>query len=283
MKIGIIAKTNKKENSPLISELVEWLESRGVEVVLDNEVASFIGREGGISKTKIGDMIDVLVVLGGDGTFLSAARLIVKKNVPLLGVNLGGLGFLTEVSIDEAKKVLESVLKGNFQTENRMLLIAHVHRHEERIADYSVVNDVVINKGALARIIKFEMHINGSFVCNYRADGLIISTPMGSTAYSLSAGGPIVHPVLNSIIITPICAHSLTNRPLVVPDDSRIKVIIRETNGEVFLTLDGQVGFSIDSGDVIEVRKADEQLKVIKSPLRNYYEILRTKLRWGEF
>lgn len=283
MKIGIIAKTNKKENSPLISELVEWLESRGAEVVLDNEVASFIGREGGISKTKIGDMIDVLVVLGGDGTFLSAARLIVKKNVPLLGVNLGGLGFLTEVSIDEAKKVLESVLKGNFQTENRMLLIAHVHRHEERIADYSVVNDVVINKGALARIIKFEMHINGSFVCNYRADGLIISTPMGSTAYSLSAGGPIVHPVLNSIIITPICAHSLTNRPLVVPDDSRIKVIIRETNGEVFLTLDGQVGFSIDSGDVIEVRKADEQLKVIKSPLRNYYEILRTKLRWGEF
>lgn len=283
MKIGIMAKTTKEENSPVVSDLVKWLESKGVEVVLDNEVARFIGRKGGIAKTKIGDMIDVLVVLGGDGTFISAARVIVKKNVPLLGVNLGGLGFLTEVSVDEAKKVLESVLEGNFQTENRMLLIAHVHRHDERIADYSVVNDVVINKGALARIIKFEMHINGSFVCNYRADGLIISTPMGSTAYSLSAGGPIVHPVLNSIIITPICAHSLTNRPLVVPDDSRIKVIIKETNGEVFLTLDGQVGFSIDSGDVIEVRKADEQLKVIKSPLRNYYEILRTKLRWGEF
>jgi NAD+ kinase len=283
MRIGIIVKTTDKKNAPLVSDIVEWLTSKGVEVVLDSEAAKFIGREGGVSKTKIAEQIDVLLVLGGDGTFISAARLVVKKNVPLLGVNIGGLGFLTEVSVDEAKRVLESVLKGDFVTENRMLLIAHVHRHDERIADYSVMNDVVINKGALARIIQIEMHINGNFVCSYRADGLIISTPMGSTAYSLSAGGPIVHPVLNSIIITPICAHSLTNRPLVVPDDSKIRTVVKETNGEVFLTLDGQVGFSIEKGDVIEVKKSDTQLKVIKSPLRNYYEILRTKLRWGEF
>lgn len=283
MRIGVVAKTTTGEKSAVISDIVNWLISKGADVVLDSEVAKFIGKEGGISKTKLADRIDVMLVLGGDGTFISAARLVVKKNVPVLGVNLGGLGFLTEVSVDDAKRVLENLLKGDFVTENRMLLIAHVHRHDERIADCSILNDIVINKGALARIIQLEMHINGNYVCSYRADGLIISTPMGSTAYSLSAGGPIVHPVMSSIIVTPICAHSLTNRPLVVPDDSRIRAVVKETNGEVFLTLDGQVGFSIEKGDVIEVKKAETQLKVIKSPLRNYYEILRTKLRWGEF
>lgn len=283
MKIGIVGKTTKKENKAVISEIVEYLISTGVDVLLDSEVARFIGKGEGVPKTKLADGIDIMLVLGGDGTFISAARQVVKNNVPVLGVNLGGLGFLTEVSVEEAKVVLGNLLKGDFVTENRMLLVVHVHRHDERIADYQVLNDVVVNKGALARIIQLEMHINGNFVSSYRADGLIISTPMGSTAYSLSAGGPIVHPALNSIIITPICAHSLTNRPLVVPDDSKIRVIIKETNGEVFLTLDGQVGFSIEKGDVIEVKKADTVLKVIKSPLRNYYEILRTKLRWGEF
>ncbi len=282
MRIGIVAKTTNKDSMPVISEIVNWLSSKGVNVVLDSEVAKFIGSDKGVPKTKLADQIDIMLVLGGDGTFISAARLVVKNNVPILGLNLGGLGFLTEIGVDEAKRVLEDILNGNFVTETRMLLIAHVHRHEERVADYCVVNDVVINKGALARIIQMEMHINGSYVCSYRADGLIISTPMGSTAYSLSAGGPIVHPVLTSIIITPICAHSLTNRPLVVPDTSRVRTIVKETNGEVFLTLDGQVGFSIEKGDVIEVKKAEEQLKVIKSPVRNYYEILRTKLRWGE-
>ncbi len=283
MRIGIVAKTTNKDSVPVISEIVNWLSSKGADVLLDTEVARFIGSDKGVPKTKLADQIDIMLVLGGDGTFISAARLVVRNNVPVLGLNLGGLGFLTEVGVDEAKRVLEDILKGNFVTENRMLLVAHVHRHEERVADYSVVNDVVINKGALARIIQLEMHINGNYVCSYRADGLIISTPMGSTAYSLSAGGPIVHPVLSSIIITPICAHSLTNRPLVVPDNSRIRTVVKETNGEVFLTLDGQVGFSIEKGDVIEVKKAEMQLKVIKSPLRNYYEILRTKLRWGEF
>ncbi len=282
MRIGIVAKTTNKDSMPVISEIVNWLSSKGVNVVLDSEVAKFIGSDKGVPKTKLAEQIDIMLVLGGDGTFISAARLVVKNNVPILGLNLGGLGFLTEIGVDEAKRVLEDILNGNFVTETRMLLIAHVHRHEERVADYCVVNDVVINKGALARIIQMEMHINGSYVCSYRADGLIISTPMGSTAYSLSAGGPIVHPVLTSIIITPICAHSLTNRPLVVPDTSRVRTIVKETNGEVFLTLDGQVGFSIEKGDVIEVKKAEEQLKVIKSPVRNYYEILRTKLRWGE-
>lgn len=283
MRIGIVAKTTIRENAEAILSIVKYLEERNVDVVLDTEVAKFIGRDGGVPKTKLADQIDMMLVLGGDGTFISAARLVVKNNVPIFGINLGGLGFLTEVSVDEAKNVLDSIIKGERIIEKRMLLIAHLHRHDERIADYSVVNDVVINKGALARIIQLEMHINGNYVCSYRADGLIMSTPMGSTAYSLSAGGPIVHPVMTSIIITPICAHSLTNRPLVVPDDSRIRVIVKETNGEVFLTLDGQVGFSIEKGDVIEVKKSEMQLQVIKSSLRNYYEVLRTKLRWGEF
>lgn len=282
MKIGIIAKTTNAENAPHIIEIVNWLRSKGVDLFLDHDTARFINTEGGVSKTKLPEDVDIMLVLGGDGTFLSASRLVIKKQVPLLGVNLGGLGFLTEVGINEVKSVLERVLSGDYTIENRMILVAHVHRHDERIADYSIVNDVVINKGALARIIRLEMYINGSYVCAYKADGLIISTPMGSTAYSLSAGGPIVHPSLNSIIVTPICAHSLTNRPLVVPDDSKIKIVVKETNGEVFLTLDGQVGFSIDKGDVIEVKRSDTHLKVIKSPLRNYYEILRTKLRWGE-
>jgi len=283
MRIGVIAKTTSRDNAPLVNDIVQWLYNNGCEVVLDNETARFIGKDQGVPKTKLPEQIDLMLVLGGDGTFLTAARLVVKNGIPILGINLGGLGFLTEVGADEAREVLKKIISGNIITENRMLLIAHVHRHEERIADYSVVNDVVLNKGALARIIKLEMHINGNYVCTYRADGLIISTPMGSTAYSLSAGGPIVHPLLSSIIVTPICAHSLTNRPLVVPDNSMIKIFVKETNGEVFLTLDGQMGFSIESGDVIEVKKSDIQLKVIKSGLRNYYEVLRKKLRWGEF
>ncbi|HEY4716668.1 MAG TPA: NAD(+)/NADH kinase [bacterium] len=283
MKIGIVGKLTKKENAPVISDIVKWLESKGSTPVLDSELAEFIGSKGGIPKSKLPANIDIMLVLGGDGTFLSAARLLNQQNVPILGVNLGGLGFLTEVSLNEVKVVLESVIQGEFATENRMLLNVHVHRHSERIADYVVFNDVVINKGAIARIIQLDMHIDGNYVCTFRADGLIVSTPVGSTAYSLSAGGPIVHSAMNSVIITPICPHSLTNRPLVIPDSSRVDITAKITNGEVFLTLDGQVGFSINESDVIEVKKAASELKVIKSPTRNYYELLRTKLRWGEF
>jgi NAD+ kinase len=223
----------------------------------------------------------MIIVLGGDGTLLSVARLVRDYEVPILGVNLGGLGFLTEITLEELYRVLERVVQGDFTTDERVVLNASVIRRGERMAEFIVLNDAVINKGALARIIDLETTINGEYLTTFKSDGLILSTPTGSTAYNLSAGGPIVYPSLHCIIITPICPHTLTNRPIVIPDDVEIRATLKTKQQEVILTLDGQLGFTLEFEDVVEVKKAEGRILLIKSPYRHYFEVLREKLKWG--
>ena len=219
-KIGIIAKP-RPDAKPLLEDLVKWLEARGLEPVLDMDTAAILGDPPSVNtckKSAVPETVDLIVVLGGDGTLLSVARLVEGKNVPILGVNLGSLGFLTEVTVAELFPVLDEVLAGHFTVSERVMLNCHVYRQGERIAQAVVLNNVVINKGALARIIEMETYLDGIYVNTFRADGLIIATPTGSTAYSLAAGGPILYPNLAALIINPICPFTLTNRPLVIPD-----------------------------------------------------------------
>ena len=231
---------------------------------------------------EIPGLVDVVLVLGGDGTMLNVSRLVASKGIPILGINLGSLGFITEVNRDEIFDVVDKMLNDGCAIEERLMLSASIHRDGKKISEYTVLNDVVINKGALARIIDLETNINSSYVTTFKADGLIISTPTGSTAYSLSAGGPILYPTLGSIVLTPICPHTLTNRPIVLPDDFNIEIIIKSLSEDVFLTLDGQVGFSLRIGDVIEVNKSAYKAKLLVPAERDYFTVLRTKLKWGE-
>ncbi len=280
-RIGIICKTGRPEPADVLKEFLPWLKKNGYEIFLDAETAEILNMQG-YSREKIPSLVDVIIVLGGDGTMLSVARLVGSIGVPILGVNLGGLGFITEVNKDEIFDAVQKVLSGNCTIEERIMLSAKVFRQGREIADFSVLNDVVINKGALARIIDMETYINHSYVATFRADGLIISTPTGSTAYCLSAGGPILYPTLNSIVLTPICPHTLTNRPLVLPDDVVSEVILRSDSEDVFLTLDGQVGFSLKKHDSVEVKKCGFKAKILIPCERDYFQILRTKLKWGE-
>jgi len=287
-RIGIIAKQNKPEAVTITSRLIEWLGSKGIEVFTEEGVEAAIRRTqnrpflSGMKKEEIPSHAEMIIVLGGDGTLLSVARLIGDHDVPILGVNLGGLGFLTEITLDELYRVLERVIEGDFVTDERVILKAGVVRRGERLAEFVVLNDAVINKGALARIIDIETTINGEYLTTFKSDGLILSTPTGSTAYNLSAGGPIVYPSLHCIIITPICPHTLTNRPIMVPDDVEVRAILKSKQQEVLLTLDGQQGFILEYGDVVEVKKAEGKILLIKSPYRHYFEVLREKLKWGE-
>jgi len=224
----------------------------------------------------------VIVVFGGDGTLLSAARHYGQDGIPILGVNVGGLGFVTAVNLGKLYPIMEMVLQEDFQVEERMQLIGTVIRQGEILCQQSVLNDVVMNKGALARIVELKTFIDNEYLTTYRADGLIVSTPTGSSAYSLAAGGPIVFPTLQAITLIPICPFMLTNRPLILPDAVTIAVVLDERSRDVFLTYDGQVGFSLQPHDIIEIKKAPGVIRLIKSPYKNYFEILRTKLRWGE-
>jgi NAD+ kinase len=280
--IGIIAKRNKPEALNASGDLVNWLGARDIEVFVDNDLAGQLqGFRGVISPDALAH-IGLMVVLGGDGTFLSAARLVGNTGIPVLGVNLGGLGFLTDFTLPELYPALERVLAGDYETEARMVLTSTVIRAQRILAEYSVLNDVVITKAAIARIIDIETSINDNHLSMFKADGLIVSTPTGSTAYSMAAGGPIVSPALSAIIITPICPHTLTNRPILVPDSAEIKVIIRSRAEGVYLTFDGQVGQSLHAGDLVKIRKSAHSVQLIKSPFKDYFEVLRTKLRWGE-
>lgn len=225
--------------------------------------------------------LDLVVVLGGDGTLLKAVRLYGTLEAPILGVNLGGLGFLTEIALDELRLLFEKILAGDYQTEPRMVLSARIIRDGEDHPTVSFLNDVVINKGALARIIDLETSIDGQFLTSYRGDGLIVATPTGSTAYNLAAGGPILHPSLKTIILTPICPFTLTNRPIIVQDNAVIDIRLGSKAKEVWLTFDGQVGYPLKEGDLVRVQKAVKSILLIKTPFKNYFEILRTKLKWG--
>ncbi len=287
-RIGIIAKRNKPEAVNITRNLVDWFRLKKIEVYIEDEMANLLGPQASgphLNPTQREDFptqVEMIIVLGGDGTILSVARLVGDHKVPILGVNLGGLGFLTEITLEELYRVLERVVQGDFVTNERVVLTAAVIRKGERMAEFTVLNDAVINKGALARIIDIETTVNGEYLTTFKSDGLIFSTPTGSTAYNLSAGGPIVYPSLHCIIITPICPHTLTNRPIMVPDDVEIRAILKTKQQEVILTLDGQQGFPLEMEDVVEVRKAEGRILLIKSPHRHYFEVLREKLKWGE-
>jgi NAD+ kinase len=295
-QIGIIAKKNKPEAVPIARNLVAWFQTRKMEVYVEEEMGNLLFNSGSslpvgsslsdgsihsVERSEIPNHVEMIIVLGGDGTLLSVARLVKDHEVPILGVNLGGLGFLTEITLEELYRVLERIIQGDFVTDERVVLNAAVIRRGEKMAEFTVLNDAVINKGALARIIDLETTINGEYLTTFKSDGLIISTPTGSTAYNLSAGGPIVYPSLHSIIITPICPHTLTNRPIMVPDDVEVRVILKAKQQEVILTLDGQQGFSLEFEDMVEVKKAESRILLIKSPYRHYFEVLREKLKWG--
>ena len=280
-KIGIICKTGISEPIEILKKLLPWLKQKGFEPIIDRDSASVIDSEG-CPRSQIPTQSDMIIVMGGDGTMLSVCRLVGEREIPILGVNIGGLGFLTEVQRGEIYDVLEKVLKGECPIEERLMLEAHVYRDNKIIAEYVAMNDVVVNKGALARIIDLETYIDRDYVTTFKADGVIVATPTGSTAYALSAGGPILYPTLKSIMLAPICPHMLTNRPIVLPDNVLVEMILRSPAEDVFLTVDGQVGFSLNLNDIIEVKKAPFKAKLIAPCEKKYYQIIRTKLKWGE-
>lgn len=287
-RIGIIAKRSNPEAVRLTQNLAEWLERRKMEVLVEEGVEKLFNPPlthaalRSVIREEMAAQVDMIIVLGGDGTLLSVARVVGEREIPVLGVNLGGLGFLTEITLEELYPVLERILEGDYRADEREVLAVTVIRRGEKMADFTALNDAVINKGALARIIDLETTIDGQYLTTFKSDGLILSTPTGSTAYNLSAGGPIVYPSLRCIIITPICSHTLTNRPIVVPDSVVIRAVLKTEHEEVLLTLDGQTGFALQYEDVVEVRRGAARIFLIKSPHRDYFGLLREKLKWGE-
>jgi len=274
--VAIIVKPHHDEARATAEQLSAWLSDRKLKQVGDTLSASDARRE----PTVISDA-DLIVVLGGDGTMISAARMVGDADVPILGVNYGSLGYLTDFRIEEMFSALESIVDGEYEIDRRVMLDVELWRNEGKIASGRVLNDIVVNKAALARIIDIEVTLNGLFVNSFRADGLIVSTPTGSTAYNLSAGGPIVYPSMNAVVITPICPFTLTNRPLVVPDSAAIVLTLKSGNEGVALTLDGQTGFTMEAGDRVEARKSATSFNLIRPTNRNYFDVLRDKLRWG--
>jgi NAD+ kinase len=281
--IGILSRPRRAQLSVVIPPLLKWLEAHRLTPVLDDETAAALPNSPkGRSRSLVADASQLLLVLGGDGTMLAAARLAAPRRIPILPVNMGSLGFLTSFTLDELYPALEETLAGHASVSQRVMLQADLVRSGSVIDSQCALNDAVIHKGALARMIQLELYVNSDFVCRYRADGLIVSSPTGSTAYSLSAGGPIVHPSVESFIITPICPHMLSDRPLVIRDSSSIEVRLRGDTESVYLTLDGQRGIPMQPTDILRIRRAEELLKLIQPPKKPYFEILRNKLKWGE-
>jgi NAD+ kinase len=281
--VGIVSRPRQEDVAAVAPKLIAWLESRGLAVLCDQETAACLAASGRKrTREALATSVDLLIVLGGDGTLLATARSAGEHTVPVLPVNLGGLGFLTSVTLDELYPILEEVLGNRSRVSERTLLEAQILRGGSVAERHRALNDAVLNKGALARIIDLDLSVNGEFVCSYKADGLIISSPTGSTAYSLAAGGPIVYPKVPAFIVTPICSHTLTNRPLVIPDSSRIEITFRAGEAPVFLTLDGQVGVELLRDDHVLITKAQHSLQLVRPARNTYYEILRSKLKWGE-
>jgi len=281
--VGIICKPMPEMVRTVVPPLVEWLHERGIAVHIEKQTREHLNvHEPSADHERIGEKIDLLLVLGGDGTLLSAARSLEGRPVPILAVNLGGLGFLTSFTLEEMYPMLELALAGDYRITHRMMLDAKVMHDGVPDKQNCALNDAVANKGALSRMLSFDVYVDKSHVGRYRADGIIVATPTGSTAYSLAAGGPVVQPDLEAFVITPICPHMLTNRPLVVPDTATIEVDFGAGDDAAYLTLDGQIGFELNPSDRVIITKSASRVRFVRPLRKTYYEVLRSKLRWGE-
>jgi len=279
---AIISKPSKPELAGILPELLSWFRQRGYRLYLDQETAQYTNGEEVLSRTAIGEKHpDFALVLGGDGTLLSAARAVGHEGVPILAVNLGSLGFLTEVPLGEMYSTLEAVDAGDCPSEERSVLDCSLIRGGECLAHHFALNDAVVNKSAIARLVDFDLLIDGVFVFNCKADGVIIATPTGSTAYSLAAGGPVLMPSVTSFVVTPVCPHSLTHRPLVVTDKAQIELLVQTGGEEAFLSIDGQVGVPVKPGDRVLCHRASHTVRLLRMK-KTFFDVLRNKLKWGQ-
>ena len=281
--IAIIAKPHAGHVKDLLLDIIELLNEKRINILFDKRASDVLNSDNFSTDAEIREHADLVIVLGGDGTLISAARILDRKEIPILGINMGRLGFLTEIRSSETHKIMKQVLEGNYLIEERMKLSGVVIKDGKNDFEVEVLNDIVINKGALARIVDIDLYIDKQFVNTYRADGLIISTPTGSTAYTLAAGGPIVHPTLNCLIITPICPHALTHRPIVITEKSTINIKFKDEKERMFITCDGQIGRHLSPGSEIVVKKAGNTTKLVVFSEKNYFSLLREKLGWGSF
>ena len=286
-RIGIVLKQHQPDALKTMCDLTAWLGERGITLVGGPEIEREpIAQQTGCmveeaAPENLAAGVDLILVLGGDGTMIATARLMGATEIPVLGVNYGGLGYLAEFRIEELYTALESILAGNYRLDRRVMLEIELLRGEAQVTHNRVLNDVVINKSALARIIEIEAYLNQQYVNSFRADGLIVSTPTGSTAYNLSAGGPVIFPSMNAVVITPICPFTLSNRPIVVPDDAVIELCLKTEQEDVALTLDGQVGFPLKVEDRVVISKSETTFNLVQPMNRNYFDVLRDKLKWG--
>jgi NAD+ kinase len=280
--VGIVSKPGVAAAAELIPKLMAWLQERHISVRYDAETAEYAGTTGATPRMQIAEGADLVIVLGGDGTLLSVARSIAGRDIPLFPVNLGGLGFLTAITIDSLFPDLERAFRGEHRIGKRKLLHCQLVREGNVFGEYEALNDVVITKSAIARMIDLDAHVDQMFVCRYKADGLIVATPTGSTAYSLSAGGPIIFPSVGCLCLTPICPHMLTNRPVIVPDTSVIRITCREEGEAAFLTIDGQIGEPLQHNDQVICRSSGHTLLLVRPPNMLFFDVLRQKLKWGE-
>ena len=279
---AIFSKPAKPELAQIVPELLRWFEQHGYRVVVDQETTAYATGPEVVERVGVAARNPkFVVVLGGDGTLLAAARAVAKAGIPVLGVNLGSLGFLTEVPLGDLYPTLEAVDQNQCGTEPRSMLSCQLLREGKCVAQYHALNDVVVNKSAMARLADFDLYIDGEFVSNYKADGLIVATPTGSTAYSLGAGGPILMPSVEGFVITPVSPHALTHRPLVVRDSVEISIVVKAAEEHAFLSVDGQVGMPLMDGDHVTCRKSQHQVQLLRMK-KTFFDVLRTKLKWGQ-
>ncbi|MGH9558778.1 MAG: NAD(+)/NADH kinase, partial [Bryobacteraceae bacterium] len=276
-----VSKPHSDLAAKIVPEVIAWLEARGVSTRLDPESAEYAGCAGSIPREEVPTGAGLVIVLGGDGTLLSAARAIGGRGIPLFAVNLGGLGFLTAITVDELYPQLERALDGELRIAHRRMLNCELWRDGAMLASYDALNDMVLTKAEIARMIDLELQIDGRFVCVYKADGLIVSTPTGSTAYSLSAGGPIMFPTVAALAVTPICPHALTQRPVILDDQSVIQVVNLSDNESTYLTIDGQVGELLKMGDSVVCKRSRHSIGLVSPPETAFFDVLREKLKWG--
>ncbi|HEX8177596.1 MAG TPA: NAD(+)/NADH kinase [Pyrinomonadaceae bacterium] len=286
-RVGVVVKPHQPDALKTICNLVKWLDDHSITLMgtpdlekerVEHETGCTVAT---VAAEELAGQVDLIIVLGGDGTMIATSRMLGDSEVPVLGINYGSLGYLAEFRMEEMFPALETILEGQYQIDSRVMLAAELFRADEQLMRSRVLNDVVINKSALARIIEIDTSLNGQFVNSFRADGLIVSTPTGSTAYNLSAGGPVIYPSMNGVVITPICPFTLSNRPIVVPDDAVIELSLKTPNEEVALTLDGQVGVPLEVEDRVVIKKSRTSFNLVQPMNRNYFDVLRDKLRWG--